>query len=222
LLHPEVDRGAVQILSAGAHIDPQSGACLLELASICAGERFSDHPRCVQPTLRSLCRLVNDGLDDPTRQTLMRFVPDIVRTKSNDPRLHPLIVLACLSYVERFETSRRLAGHRRRAARLLNRLERGASTRPRSLRVLIYQGLWVERALTDAATVAWHKGPDELVTLLAVGVAACEAESGTTFPGVVEGDVDRLEGLVAPHLGVRRVGALVTAGQASVVGEGRE
>src|SRR3954471_14769474 len=210
---PEADGGSVQTLSAGAHIDQQAGVCLLELASICAGERFSDRPRCVQPTLSSLCRLVNDGVDDPTRQTLVGFIPDIVRTRSTDPRLDPLVVLACVSYAERFDATRRLARHHRRAERLVHRLDARSPGRLQSLRVLIYQGLWVERALTDAATVVWHEGEENLVNMLACGLAAClQAENNNehvytampdaALPWVVDGDVDRLERLITPHLGV--------------------
>jgi hypothetical protein len=42
------------ILSPGKHRSPRTGACFMELASLLAGERWSDHPACTHP-LRHCC-----------------------------------------------------------------------------------------------------------------------------------------------------------------------
>jgi len=34
-------------LQPGSHRSPRDGVCVVELASVLAGERFSDRPRCV-------------------------------------------------------------------------------------------------------------------------------------------------------------------------------
>lgn len=60
-------------LSSGRHRSPDDGVCVMELASMLAGEPFTDHPRAVSPLLGSVLRGCNDGLDDRRRQALKRF-----------------------------------------------------------------------------------------------------------------------------------------------------
>jgi hypothetical protein len=43
-------------LSRGRHVSPASGMCVMELASVLAGERFSDHPQAVCPVIGALMR----------------------------------------------------------------------------------------------------------------------------------------------------------------------
>ncbi len=57
-------------LSAGKHSSPQEGACVMELASMLAGEQFTDHPACVCPVIGSFLRAYNDSVDDDRRQDL--------------------------------------------------------------------------------------------------------------------------------------------------------
>ena len=51
-------------LSVGDHPSPAGGTCLMELASVIAGESFGAHPQCVHPGLAALARLVNDHVVD--------------------------------------------------------------------------------------------------------------------------------------------------------------
>ena len=44
------------VLSRGKHRSPRRGACFMELASVLAGERWSDHPACTHPLLAQLAR----------------------------------------------------------------------------------------------------------------------------------------------------------------------
>jgi hypothetical protein len=67
-------------LSPGRHESPEDGVCVMELASVLAGEPFSDRPRCVSPSLAAVLRGYNDGLDDDRRQTLKRFAAVAVGT----------------------------------------------------------------------------------------------------------------------------------------------
>jgi hypothetical protein len=60
-------------LARGRHDRPDDGVCVMELASMLAGEPLTDRPRTVGPTLASLLRGYNDGLDDARRQTLKRY-----------------------------------------------------------------------------------------------------------------------------------------------------
>ena len=38
-------------LSKGKHSSPRDGACVMELASMLAGEKFTDHPESVCPVI---------------------------------------------------------------------------------------------------------------------------------------------------------------------------
>lgn len=66
------------LLSAGRHRRPRQGACLMELVSVLAGERWTDAPRCTHPLLARLARLVNDAVSDATRPVLARSAPSLV------------------------------------------------------------------------------------------------------------------------------------------------
>src|SRR5438270_10903232 len=65
-------------LSRGRHSSPQHGACVMELASMLAGESFSDHPRCVSRPIASFLRGYNDLLDDQRRSDLYRYAAQAV------------------------------------------------------------------------------------------------------------------------------------------------
>jgi hypothetical protein len=55
----------------------------MELASMLAGERFSDRPKSVCPLIGSLLRAYNDHLDDEHRQDLYRFAAQAVGTRGD-------------------------------------------------------------------------------------------------------------------------------------------
>jgi hypothetical protein len=59
-------------LAPGRHERPDGGVCVMELASMLAGEPLSDHPRTVSPMLAALLRGYNDGVDGERRQSLKR------------------------------------------------------------------------------------------------------------------------------------------------------
>jgi hypothetical protein len=54
----------------------------MELASMLAGERFTDHPKSVCPTVGALLRAYNDALDAGSRQDLYRFASEAVGTRA--------------------------------------------------------------------------------------------------------------------------------------------
>jgi hypothetical protein len=70
-------------LSQGKHRDPDHGACVMELASMLAGEPFSDRPRCVDPVIAGFLRTYNDGIDDQRRQDLIPLAADVVGTRTS-------------------------------------------------------------------------------------------------------------------------------------------
>jgi hypothetical protein len=56
----------------------------MELASVLAGERWSDHPPCTHPLLAELAREVNDGTSDANRQHLAPMIPSVVGRLGDD------------------------------------------------------------------------------------------------------------------------------------------
>lgn len=66
------------LLGRGRHRNPRKGACFMELASYLAGEKWSDAPRCTDPALAALARMVNDASSDAARPALARYVPAVV------------------------------------------------------------------------------------------------------------------------------------------------
>jgi hypothetical protein len=73
-------------LSRGKHSSPEDGACVMELASMLAGERFSDHPASVCPVIGSVLRAYNDSVDDDRRQDLYAYAAKVVGSSSS-PRV---------------------------------------------------------------------------------------------------------------------------------------
>lgn len=72
------------VLSRGKHRTPKRGACFMELASLLAGERWSDHPACTHPLLAQLARQVNDLTTDDGRRWLTPLIPSVVGRQGDD------------------------------------------------------------------------------------------------------------------------------------------
>jgi hypothetical protein len=71
-------------LSRGKHQSPDQGACVMELASMLAGEPFSDQPASVCPVIGSFLRAYNDSIDDERRQDLYRYAAKVVGSRTSD------------------------------------------------------------------------------------------------------------------------------------------
>jgi hypothetical protein len=54
----------------------------MELASMLAGEQFSDHPASVCPVIGSFLRAYNDSVDDNRRQDLYAYASRVVGTRT--------------------------------------------------------------------------------------------------------------------------------------------
>ena len=65
-------------LSRGKHSSPAQGVCVMELASMLAGETFNDRPSCVDPVIGGLLRAYNDTVDGERRQDLYRLAATVV------------------------------------------------------------------------------------------------------------------------------------------------
>jgi hypothetical protein len=69
-------------LSKGKHSSPEEGACVIELASMLAGEPFTDNPASVCPVIASFLRAYNDSVDDERRQDLYAYAAKIVGSRA--------------------------------------------------------------------------------------------------------------------------------------------
>ena len=192
------------VLSRGRHRNPRRGACFMELASVLAGERWSDHPACTHPLLAELARTVNDCTSDAGRQQLAPLIPSVVGRRGDDQSwLTVAVAVAASAVLDVPESTQRvLAGGLLRAEQLC--ADAGpelADTRreARSALELVPGAVaWLERigvrdrisaktfAKRCAPTivrcavdgVVTNGGPDRdqrLRVLLEVGIAACAA-----------------------------------------------
>lgn len=69
-------------LAAGRHATPEQGACVMELASMLAGEPFSDHPRAGCDVVGAFLRTYNDRVDDDRRQDLYEYAAKVVGSRA--------------------------------------------------------------------------------------------------------------------------------------------
>jgi hypothetical protein len=70
-------------LSKGRHTSPEHGTCVMELASMLAGEPFSDAPRSVCPVIAAFLRRYNDAVDEARRAALYAFAAKAVGTRGS-------------------------------------------------------------------------------------------------------------------------------------------
>ncbi|HEU4974849.1 MAG TPA: hypothetical protein VFT50_07130 [Baekduia sp.] len=65
-------------LGLGRHSSPEQGACVMELASMLAGEPFGDHPKAVCPVIGEYLRTLNDGCGSELRDRLYPLAAKVV------------------------------------------------------------------------------------------------------------------------------------------------
>ena len=70
-------------LGRGSHLSPEHGACVMELSSMLAGERFTHRPASVCPVIAELLRTYNDSVDDERRQGLYRCASLVVGSRAH-------------------------------------------------------------------------------------------------------------------------------------------
>jgi len=111
-------------LSRGKHASPAEGACVMELASMLAGEPFSDHPVTVCPIIGAFLRTYNDSIDDCRRQDLYGYASKVVGSRAGEA-----VERERQSHLERWTKEIRRQRHRRlRMPRWLGLLCAGAAT----------------------------------------------------------------------------------------------
>lgn len=70
-------------LGRGSHRSPEHGACLMELSSMLAGERFTHRPASVCFVIAELLRTYNDAVDDERRQRLYGCASLVVGSRAS-------------------------------------------------------------------------------------------------------------------------------------------
>src|SRR5947209_15409614 len=70
-------------LGPGRHDGPGSEVCVMELASMLAGERFSDRPASVCPIVGAILRAYNDNVQNRRRPDLYRYASEAVGTRGD-------------------------------------------------------------------------------------------------------------------------------------------
>jgi hypothetical protein len=111
-------------LSRGKHASPAEGACVMELASMLAGEPFSDHPVSVCPVIGAFLRTYNDSVEDGRRQDLYAYASKVVGSRSSEA-----VERERQAHLEQWTKEVRRQRHRRlRLPRWLNLLCAGAAS----------------------------------------------------------------------------------------------
>jgi hypothetical protein len=84
------------VLARGKHLAPEDGVCVMEYASILAGERFSDRPRCTDLGLALLAQMVNDAVSDGGRHLLAPVAADLSVLGPGDAVTSAQVVVAAV------------------------------------------------------------------------------------------------------------------------------
>ncbi len=89
-------------LESGNHSKPTQGMCVMEMASLLAKEKFSDHPTCVNEVITRAAQRVNDSVSEPDRQRLKKLLPRIMRCRrtEDDKRINVRLAIYCAKSVE--------------------------------------------------------------------------------------------------------------------------
>jgi hypothetical protein len=98
-------------LASGGHTSPEQGMCVMEMASLLAGEPFGDHPECVSPVIGEFLRTWNDGMSETDRQRLRPYAATVIGTRTTGADEETRAWMAC-DWLVRVQTPAwlRLAG----------------------------------------------------------------------------------------------------------------
>src|ERR1700758_5144950 len=110
-------------LSKGKHSSPDDGACVMELASMLAGEPFTDHPASVCPVIGSFLRSYNDSIDSERRQALYEYASRVVDSRT-DAETRQMRAERLAEWAGEMQRTRRTWFMLRSPLRVLGRLRR--------------------------------------------------------------------------------------------------
>jgi hypothetical protein len=97
-------------LGKGKHDAPGPVVCVMELASMLAGERFGDRPSSVCPVIGAILRSYNDVIDDERRVDLYRYAAESVGTRGDFSLQHRRAEIALRWAGPGYATRRRRRG----------------------------------------------------------------------------------------------------------------
>src|SRR4051794_40947658 len=109
-------------LRRGAHRSPADGACVMEVVSMLAGERFTDRPQTACPVIGAFLRAYNDIVGDAPRQEMLACAANVVdsrRPEAEPERVRRCVEEAVASYDDSPRWRRRLEGEHRLTALLV-------------------------------------------------------------------------------------------------------
>ncbi len=112
-------------LCRGKHSSPAQGVCVMELASMLAGEPFTDRPACADPVIGGFLRAYNDTVDRERRQDLYAVAAQVVGTAAG-PAAERARAARCLAFAEAHRRPRTRWGRRRHAPSLAGHLGKDA------------------------------------------------------------------------------------------------
>lgn len=170
------------VLDSGRHLSPQSGACVMELASLLAGEPWSDAPRCTHRLLAQIAQMVNDGCSPAGRGRLVRLAGELADARAASPYTAATLVLTCTELAgEVGSGSVRLCRDHRRASRRIAALDHtgGTGLRQRTISALYARGPARQAVIRATDAIAGTPGPevhgrdDRLLALLTRCVSVC-------------------------------------------------
>jgi hypothetical protein len=150
-------------LRRGKHASPEKGVCVMELASMLAGEPFSDRPQAVCPVIGAYLRSYNDVVDDDRRQDLYRYAADAIGS-AGSAALRRRRAERCLAEIARL--------HDRRS-----RVRRWLSGRPELS--LPGSSIELERVGMHLARALQRSGPEGHARALALADELIAMGSGT-------------------------------------------
>jgi len=157
-------------LSRGSHMTSAMGTCVMELASVLAGEPFSDRPECIHPTLAKVARMVNDQVGEHERQRLISLLPQMMSGPRSGERVGLIIALTCLDHAASGSSQRKVSRHHKRIVRHLD----WTSNRQRLSPVRRFRCRLAAHRAIDVAVVATRRQADRaLTTMLADVVRVC-------------------------------------------------
>jgi hypothetical protein len=139
-------------LRRGKHASPEKGVCVMELASMLAGEPFSDRPQAVCPVIGAYLRSYNDVVDDDRRQDLYRYASEAIGT-AGPAELRRRRAERCLAEIARLHDQR-------------SRVRRWLSGRPELS--LPGSSIELERVGMHLARALQRSGPDGHARALAL------------------------------------------------------
>ena len=163
---------------------------MIELASMLAGERFSDRPPSVCPMIAAILRAYNDLTDDRRRADLYRYAAEVVGTRA-DPRLERRRAQMALAWARSMREQRARSRWRLRRAPV----EPGPDDGPDL--IAFYVVCSIGRRHSDESHAGWLALVDRLIAMRAEEQADDSGPPalvlGPIFGDVVEQLADAIE-----------------------------